>query len=133
MHFMKIGLLAAGTFFLAACATVVRPVPVQGAVVHSGAYVDIAYTDVMPVVISQARPIFPPRFREAGFSGDALIDFIVETDGRTSEVQCVRATDAAFRDAAITSISQWQFRPGKKDGAPVRVHMQVPMVFSITN
>ena len=43
--------------------------------------------------------------------------------------------DAAklFESAAVTAVSQWKFTPGQKGEVKVATHMQVPMVFSLSN
>jgi TonB family protein len=87
---------------------------------------------VNPVVITQARPAYPFDLRRAGFTGEVLVDFIVEPTGRVSGAYARRAHDIQFADAAIAAVSQWTFRPGTNAaGQPVAVNFQVPIVFTL--
>jgi len=49
---------------------------------------------------------------------------MVETDGRTSEVQIVSTTDQEFAEAVRESVSGWRYAPPVKDGKPVRVVLE---------
>lgn len=107
------------------------PVAVQNHVSFTGDYVDIAAADTAPRPLSRARPIYPAAFRRAGINGEALVEFIIDLDGKPAQVQVLRATDAAFGDSARNSIVQWRFTPALKNGRPVRVRLQVPMVYTV--
>lgn len=96
-----------------------------GAEVH-----DIAHVDEKPRPRFQARPHFPADLRAAGVSGEAVVDFVVGPDGRVRGARSIRETHPAFGHAAVESVSQWVFTPGKKHGRVVWTHMQVPIVFS---
>ena len=111
------------------------PAPIPHAVSHTphpkGRAVDIAFTDVQPVPRFQARPQYPVAFRKAGIDGEALVDFIVDESGASTQVDFVRATDFAFARAAMVAVSQWRFVPARKDGVVVACHMQVPIIFTV--
>ena len=85
-----------------------------------------------PAPLTQARPVYPIEMRVAGVSGEAVIDLLVDTDGRVKNAYVLVATDVRFGDAALAAVRQWTFRPGAENGRPVVTHMQVPIVFSLT-
>lgn len=87
--------------------------------------------DVQPVATFQARPDYPSAMRQSGLAGDVLVDFIVDSKGRVRNVQAVRSSRPDFEEAACRAVAKWRFKPGRKGGLPVAVHMQVPMVFSL--
>ncbi len=91
-----------------------------------------ATATVNPVVITQARPIYPFDLRRAGLTGEVLVDFIVEPTGRVSGAYVRRANDVQLADAALAAVSQWTFRPGTNAaGQAVAVNFQVPIVFTL--
>jgi TonB family protein len=92
---------------------------------------DIAQLDVTPVPRFQARPQYPFALRRDGVAGEAVTDFVVDTEGNVQRAYALRATHPAFADAAVAAVMQWKFRPGKKGGRVVNTHMQVPIVFTL--
>ena len=92
---------------------------------------DISRLDVMPQPVFQTRPQYPFQLRKAGVSGEAVVDFIVDINGEVRNAYALRATHDSFGEAAVASVVQWRFKPGKKAGRDVNTHMQVPIVFSL--
>ncbi|MDP3072756.1 MAG: energy transducer TonB [Opitutaceae bacterium] len=91
-----------------------------------------ALASVNPVVLTQARPIYPFDLRRAGLTGEVSVDFIVEPTGLVSGAYPVRAHDTQFSASAIAAVSQWIFRPGRNAaGQNVAVRMQVPIIYTL--
>lgn len=88
--------------------------------------------DHMPVLVQQARPQYPKALRDIGTGGQALVDFVVGSDGRVYNASAVSSTDPQFADAAVFAVSQWTFKPGQMNGQNVSTHMQVPIVFTVS-
>jgi TonB family protein len=88
----------------------------------------------LPAVLTQARPVYPFDLRAAGIVGEALIDFIVDVDGRVVNAFVLRATDARFGESALAAVRQWIFRPGRNAaGRAVPTLMQVPIVYTLNS
>jgi protein TonB len=87
--------------------------------------------DQMPKMLKQNRPEYPPEMRNAGASGQVVVDFIVGTDGLVYNAFALSSSDQAFEDSAVNAVSQWTFSSGQKNGQSVYTHMQVPIVFKI--
>ena len=66
-------------------------------------------------------------------TGDAVISFVVGSDGAIRQGEVISATHAEFGEAALKAVQQWTFAPGQKAGLPVNVRLRVPIVFSISN
>ena len=92
---------------------------------------DISKLDQPPRPKFQARPQYPRELRQAGISGQVVVDFIVGKDGNVQNAYAVKSTQKEFEAAAVDAVSQWKFSPGRKDGRDVNTHMQVPIVFSL--
>lgn len=77
---------------------------------------------------------YPLKERDAGIEGTVLVQFIVEKDGSISDVQAYREVPNApgLTEAAIDAVRNLKkYKPGKKDGQPVRVKVIVPVRFVI--
>jgi periplasmic protein TonB len=69
--------------------------------------------------------------RQLGITGEVTVDFIVDPKGYVRNVTAVHSSQREFEESACAAVSKWVFRPGKKVGRPVFVHMQVPIVFTL--
>jgi TonB family protein len=93
--------------------------------------VNYADADSKPVMLSSPRPAYPPDLRIAGIEGSAVVDFVVDPNGVPTRLKIYRQTNAEFGSAAMASVAQWRFSPGRKNGSPAWVHIQIPIVFSV--
>jgi protein TonB len=89
--------------------------------------------DQQPVATHQAKPVYPYPMRERGLSGVVLVDFIVDTNGDVRNVTAVKSTSPEFEASAISAVSKWKFKPGRKASHTVFAHMQVPIEFTLEN
>jgi protein TonB len=100
----------------------------------SGGYVSAFQAEVKPVLLAHVSPVYPSRLYRLGIRGDVMIFFIVERDGTVREAQAVDRPDPTdaereFEAAALAAVRGWKFRPGEKNGAPVRVSLRIPFGF----
>jgi len=98
-----------------------------------GQIFDISQLDQQPVPTVQGHPQYPFEMRRAGISGTVTVDFIVGIDGTVKNAYAISSTQREFEQAAVTAVAKWRFRPGRRQGHAVNVHMQVPIVFSLNN
>jgi TonB family protein len=74
---------------------------------------------------------YPPHLRDAGTTGTVYVRFRVEMDGSISRTSIIRSSNPRFSEAALHAIQVLRFRPGKIDGAPVRVWVVLPIQWEI--
>lgn len=75
---------------------------------------------------------YPDLLRREGLNGSAYISFIVDDNGKVSEVTCLRATHSAFGDEAIRVVSAMPaWSPGMQGGRKVKVIMTLPVIFRL--
>jgi RNA polymerase sigma factor (sigma-70 family) len=86
--------------------------------------------DEHPHPTRQIAPVYPLAMRLDEVPGEAVIDFIVDTEGNVVEATVAKSTDPAFTDAALAAVRSWKFTPGKKAGQPVNTRMRLPMTFT---
>jgi len=92
---------------------------------------NLSQLDEQPVPKYTARPVYPERMRQVGISGEVTVDFIVDPNGNVRNATAIHSSQREFEASACAAVSKWTFRPGKKGGRPVFVHMQVPIVFTL--
>ncbi len=73
---------------------------------------------------------YPQRAAEAGIQGRVIVQFVVEPDGRISNVDVVRGVDRSLDEEAVRVIeSSPTWSPGRQRGEPVRVRFTFPINF----
>lgn len=75
---------------------------------------------------------YPEIAEENGIQGRVIVQFVVEKDGRITDVKTMKSVDPSLdREAerVVRSMPKWQ--PGRKQGQVVRVKYFVPVVFNL--
>ncbi len=93
----------------------------------------LAEVDVRPTPVKRVNPVYPIELRRAGESGEATVRFVVQTDGRVTNTEVLKATHPAFGEAAVEAFQNWTFSPAKKGGTPVNVRVTMPLTFTRKN
>jgi periplasmic protein TonB len=59
------------------------------------------------------------------------LEAVVGTDGRVGDVRVTQSLDRehGLDEEAIRTVRQWQFAPGRRDGAPVPVVVDLQLSF----
>ena len=78
---------------------------------------------------SRQPPIFPVTVPDGVTQGRAMIEFLVDTDGRARLPRIVETTEPAFGYAAVQAVAAWWFEPPLKNGKPVVVRARIPVDF----
>ena len=75
--------------------------------------------------------IYPVEAFKAGRSGQVVVQFVVDEQGRTRDVEAVRTSDPEFDAAAkrVVLVMPW-WTPGAEKGQPVRVRCTLPIIFT---
>ncbi len=92
---------------------------------------DISKLDQTPRAKFQARPQYPAELRSSGVGGEVIVDFVVDANGDVQKAYAARSSQREFEAAAVEAVSKWKFAAGRKGGADVATHMQVPIVFAV--
>lgn len=85
-----------------------------------------------PEVLSAVPPVYPAALRRAGVEGRVVLLVVVDEQGRVEEARVERSTRPEFEAPALEAIRKWRFRPGMKDGQPVRTFLRQPIRFSVS-
>jgi protein TonB len=92
---------------------------------------NLSQLDQAPLARFQSSPEYPYEMKREGIEGEVVVDFIVDPSGAVRNASAASSSPRAFEEAACRAVSRWKFRPGRKDGHPVFVHMQVPVQFRL--
>lgn len=75
---------------------------------------------------------YPPKAREIGAEGVSWIQFIVSTEGETTEARVCRTSGSLILDKeAIDATRQLEWRPGVSWGEPTEVRITLPVNFQL--
>lgn len=86
-----------------------------------------------PEVISAVPPVYPAALRRAGVEGRVVLLVVVDEQGRVEEARVERSSRPEFEAPALEAVRKWRFRPGMKDGQPVRTFLRQPIRFSVSS
>ncbi|MFT3782722.1 MAG: energy transducer TonB [Nibricoccus sp.] len=100
---------------------------------RTGNFISADDADKKPRAIKTVQPIFPFELKRRGISGEVMLEFIVDTDGKPSQIRVVRYTAKGFIAPAIQSLEQWRFKAALKNGQPVACLMQTPFIFTVAD
>lgn len=75
---------------------------------------------------------YPKQIMEEGIQGRVTVSFIVEKDGRVSNVRLLRSVQPLLDKEAVRVVkSMPKWSPGKHNGKPVRVRFNLPVMFKL--
>lgn len=73
---------------------------------------------------------YPPMARESGVTGRVFIKFVVNKDGKISDIALLRGIGAGCDEEAIRVVKKMPaWKPGKQNGMPVPVWFTLPINF----
>ncbi len=84
-----------------------------------------------PSVLYSVDPEFSEEARKAKFSGNVLVDLIVDENGQPSHVRVARGVGMGLDEKAVEAVRQYKFKPATKDGKPVKVELSIDVNFQI--
>lgn len=76
---------------------------------------------------------YPKEAIAANIQGRLILSFVVEPDGRPSEIEVVRSLHPLCDSSAVRALRQTRFVPGRQNGEAVRVRMRLPVQFRIVD
>lgn len=74
---------------------------------------------------------YPEAARHRGIEGRLVLFFVVEPDGRPSNISVGKSLHPLCDSAAVQALRQTVFIPGHHNGKPVRVRMRLPVSFQL--
>lgn len=76
--------------------------------------------------------VYPEIAKRAGVEGKVFVSFVVEKNGSVSEAGVVKGIGAGCDEEAVRVVKMMpKWKPGRQNGAPVRVKVSIPVVFKL--
>jgi len=82
-----------------------------------------------PVPVRTVAPDIPNSFARSGSAGLVTVNFVVDEKGNVVDPTVVKSSHPELEEPALTAVKKWRFKPAKRDGAAVSVHVTIPIKF----
>lgn len=77
-------------------------------------------------------PPYPSQARRRGYQGTVMLHVLVTASGTVADARLLQSSGYSLLDrSAMTAIWQWVFQPGTRNGRPVDMQINVPIVFQL--
>ncbi len=86
---------------------------------------------VVPKAIRQINPKYTASALRAKIAGDVKIQAVIGVDGRVEKSRVKESLDPELDAEALKALDQWEFEPGRMNGQPARVLIEVEMTFRV--
>jgi periplasmic protein TonB len=83
-------------------------------------------------LLSSAAVAYPEAARQTHIQGDVVIQAVIDPSGHVTGMDIVSGSPL-LRQAALDSLRQWRFEPGRLNGQPVSVQMLVTIRFRLSS
>jgi protein TonB len=105
--------------------------PGQGGGFGGGTYKvgDIGVT--APVAKFTPDPEFSEEARRAKYEGTVVLAAVIGPDGRPRNIRVVHSLGMGLDQKAVEGVKSWLFEPGKRNGTPVAVAMNIEVGFHL--
>lgn len=94
------------------------------------ATVRIAQLPEPPRKVVDVRPVYPDLARTARVEGTVILEAVLDTSGRVTQLRVVRSVPL-LDQAALDAVRQWRYSPSLYGGRPVSVLMTVTILFKL--
>jgi protein TonB len=79
----------------------------------------------------QSKLIYPPLAKQNGVEGKVYVLAFIDEDGFVRNVRLVKGIGSGCDEAALDAVRKTKFKPGKKEGVPVKVQMSIQLTFKL--
>jgi trypsin-like peptidase/TonB-like protein len=79
-----------------------------------------------PVPVSVVGTNYPPQ---ALFGGDVLLDALIDSNGKPTDIRVVSGEDGPFLEPALSAVRTWTFTPARFDGRDVEARIGIVFQF----
>jgi TonB family protein len=84
-----------------------------------------------PSVISKVEPRYTQEARDAKLQGSVLLAVEINKQGVPENIRVLKGLELGLSESAVAAVKQWKFKPGMKDGKPVRVKANIEVNFRL--
>jgi TonB family protein len=84
-----------------------------------------------PRVIKEVRPTYSPEAMKAKVQGEVVLKTVVSQKGEPTDIRVVQSLEESLDKEAVKALTGWRFEPGRRNGDPVRVEVDITVTFKI--
>jgi len=84
-----------------------------------------------PKLIHRVEPTYTDAAREAGVSGVVILNCVVGTDGKVTDMQVVQSLPHGLTKQAKQAVKQWRFEPATRNGRAVLTELSISLHFKL--
>jgi TonB family protein len=84
-----------------------------------------------PVAKFTPDPDFSEEARRAKYQGTVVLAAVIGPDGRPRNIRIVHSLGMGLDEKAVERVKSWLFEPGKRNGTPVAVAMNIEVGFHL--
>jgi TonB family protein len=84
-----------------------------------------------PVPTERQEPQYTKEAKDAGVEGTVVLKVEITSEGLVENVKVVKSLQPDLDEQAVKAAKAWKFKPGMKDGKPVRVQATVEINFRL--
>ena len=85
----------------------------------------------LPAVVKEVKADYPRDVLPEKVQGSVWMRCVVLADGKVGDIEVTRSLHPRLDREASRALSQWEFKPGTKDGTPVAVEVTIEMTFTL--
>lgn len=82
-------------------------------------------------MIYQVEPEYSEEARKAHLNGTVVLVVEVDEKGIPVNIRVTRPLGLGLDEQAVEAVNRWRFRPGRRDGRPVRVPAVIEVNFRL--
>jgi TonB family protein len=114
-----------------AAAVLILPIAVTQRVHAQGKVYKIGNGVSQPRVIYKQEPAYTPEAKDQKIEGTVTLQVVIAATGYAEDIHVIKSLDPGLDQNAITAVSNWQFKPGMKNGQPVAVYATIQLNFHL--
>lgn len=84
----------------------------------------------MPTKVKDVKPVYPVAAQTARVQGVVIVETLIDEAGNVANARVLRSIPP-LDDAALESVSKWQFSPTEINGRPVAVLVTITVNFTL--
>ncbi len=85
--------------------------------------------DTKPRAIALRMPDYPISHAITQEPGNAVVEFILGVDGKTSDLRIIKASHPDFGESALNAVAKSEFTPGRIGSTAVPAKVRIPIKF----
>lgn len=91
---------------------------------------DVSDLERRPEPVAQTAPAYPRELAKARVEGTVTMAFVIDETGKVEDPRVEASSRPEFEKPALEAIRRWRFKPGEREGKPVRTFVKQPFRFS---